>query len=78
LTGEVVALATADELIDRLAADLIIHAENCVREFGDFHLALYGGSTPQPLYELLMYDPNCRRLPCRRTHLWMVDQRGVH
>jgi 6-phosphogluconolactonase len=77
LTGEVVALATADELIDRLAADLIIHAENCVREFGDFHLALSGGSTPQPLYERLMYDPNCRRLPWRRTHLWMVDERCV-
>ena len=24
-----------------------------------------------------MYDPNCRRLPWRRTHLWMVDERCV-
>jgi 6-phosphogluconolactonase/glucosamine-6-phosphate isomerase/deaminase len=54
LTGEVLALPTADELIDRLAADLIFHGENCVREFGDFHFALSGGSTPQPLYERLM------------------------
>ena len=77
LPGEVIALETADELIDRLAADMVVHAENCVRQFGDFHLALSGGGTPQPLYERLMYDPNCRRLPWRRTHLWMVDERCV-
>lgn len=77
LPGEVIAIETVDELIDRIAADLVIHAENCVRQFGDFHLALSGGTTPQPLYERLMYDPNCRRLPWRRTHLWMVDERCV-
>lgn len=77
LPGEVATAATVDELIDTLAADLVVHAENCVRTFGDFHLALSGGSTPQPLYERLMYDPNCRRLPWRRTHLWMVDERCV-
>jgi 6-phosphogluconolactonase len=75
--NEVVVEATIDELIDQVAADLVVHAENCVREFGDFHLALSGGSTPQPLYERLMYDPNYRRLPWRRTHLWIVDERCV-
>jgi 6-phosphogluconolactonase len=77
LAGEVVVAESVDELIDRLAADLVVHAENCVRQFGDFHLALSGGTTPQPLYERLMYDPNCRRLPWRRTHLWLVDERCV-
>jgi len=77
LTGEVVIGETVEEVIDKLAADLVIHAENCVRQFGDFHLALSGGSTPQPLYERLMYDPNYRRLPWRRTHLWIVDERAV-
>lgn len=77
LPGDVIAIETVDELIDRIAADLVIHAENCVRQFGDFHLALSGGNTPQPLYERLMYDPNYRRLPWRRTHLWMVDERCV-
>lgn len=77
LPGEVLAVETVDEVIDKIAADLVVHAENCVREFGDFHLALSGGSTPQPLYERLMYDPNYRRLPWRRTHLWIVDERGV-
>lgn len=74
---EVIVTETVDELIDHVAADLVVHAENCMRQFGDFHLALSGGSTPAPLYERLMYDPNYRRLPWRRTHLWIVDERCV-
>src|SRR5262245_41366302 len=77
LPGKAMAARSIDEVIDKLAADLVVHSENCVRQFGDFHLALSGGSTPQPLYERLMYDPNCRRLPWRRTHLWIVDERCV-
>ncbi|HWB19452.1 MAG TPA: 6-phosphogluconolactonase [Phycisphaerales bacterium] len=77
LPGTVHAVESVDRAIDILAADLVIHAENCVRQFGDFHIALSGGSTPQPLYERLMYDPNYRRLPWRRTHLWIVDERCV-
>ncbi len=77
LRGDVIVTESVDELIDKVAADLVVHAENCVRQFGDFHLALSGGSTPQPLYERLMYDPNYRRLPWRRTHLWIVDERCV-
>lgn len=77
LPGAVVAARTADRLIDLLAADLLVHAINCVRTFGDFHLALSGGSTPQPLYERLMYDPPLRSMPWRRTHLWIVDERRV-
>lgn len=77
LWGEVAAAWTVDEVIDLLAADLVVHALNCVRRFGDFHLALSGGSTPVPLYRRLMYDPNYRRLPWRRTHLWLVDDRCV-
>jgi 6-phosphogluconolactonase len=77
LPGNVVVAPTVDEVIDDVAADLVVHAENCVRQFGDFHLALSGGTTPGPLYERLMYDPNYRRLPWRRTHLWLVDERCV-
>ncbi len=77
LPGEVIVAPTADRLIDLLAADLVSQAKACVRKFGDFHLALSGGSTPQPLYERLMYDPNYRMLPWRRTHLWIVDERRV-
>jgi 6-phosphogluconolactonase len=77
LPGTVAARRTADEVYDALAFDLWAHSMNCVREFGDFHLALSGGRTPFPLYEQLMYDPRFRAMPWRRTHLWMVDERCV-
>ncbi len=70
-------LETADEVIDRVAGDLVAHAEQCVRDHEEFHIALSGGSTPEPLYRRLMYDPDFRRLPWRRTHLWIVDERCV-
>ena len=77
LPGSVVVRATPEDLIDSIAADLFFHAKNCVRAFGDFHLALSGGTTPEPLYRRLMYDPNYRDLPWKRTHLWVVDERRV-
>lgn len=77
LPGSVVLRAEADSVIDAIAADLLIHAHNCVRAFGDFHLALSGGSTPVPLYQRLMIDPRYRDLPWQRTHLWIVDERRV-
>jgi len=77
LPGAVAVARTADEVIDVLAADLVIHAENCIREFGDFHLALSGGPIFEGFYQRLMYDPNYRRLPWRRTHLWIVSEACV-
>ena len=77
LPGEVFVAETTDKLLDMLAAELVVQATACVHKFGDFELALSGGATPQPLYERLMYDPNCRQLPWRRTHLWLVDERCV-
>lgn len=77
LPGVVVIRKEVDEVIDAASADMMIHARNCVRVFGDFHLALSGGSTPQPLYRRLMYDPLLRDFPWARTHLWIVDERRV-
>ena len=77
LPGSVVVRPSVEELIDSIAADLLFQAMACVRTFGDFHLALSGGSTPEPLYRRLMYDPNYRELPWKRTHLWVVDERRV-
>lgn len=77
LPGTVVVRESVDELVDAIAADLFVHAHNCIRTFGDFHLALSGGSTPLPLYRRLMYDPAYRELPWMRTHAWIVDERRV-
>lgn len=77
LPGTVMTADTAERLHERLAADLIAQALNCVHQFGDYHLALSGGGTPMPFYERLMTDPNYRLMPWRRTHLWIVDERRV-
>ncbi len=74
LPGQVEVESELNDLIDVVAAELMVHAQNCVRAFGDFHLALSGGSTPIPLYERLMYDPVLRSFPWTRTHLWIVDE----
>lgn len=77
LPGSVVVRKEAEDLHSAMGADLFIHAMNCVRTFGDFHLALSGGSTPLPFYQRLMVDPMFRALPWTRTHLWIVDERRV-
>ncbi|MSR18345.1 MAG: 6-phosphogluconolactonase [Phycisphaerales bacterium] len=77
LPGHVSMHPDIDEVFDALGADMLLHAHNCVRTFGDFHLALSGGSTPLPFYERLMYDPRYRGFPWPRTHLWLVDERRV-
>ncbi|MDX2115639.1 MAG: 6-phosphogluconolactonase [Planctomycetota bacterium] len=77
LTGPVILRRDTDALYAALGAELLIHAYNCVRSFGDFHLALSGGSTPMPFYRRLMSDPVFRDLPWKRTHLWLVDERRV-
>lgn len=75
--GAVIVRQEVEDLHSALAADILVHAFNCVRAFGDFHLALSGGSTPMPLYRRLMVDPAYRALPWNRTHLWIVDERRV-
>lgn len=77
LPGTVVVRESVDDVIDAMLADLMMHASGCVRAFGDFHLALSGGSTPEPLYRRLMYDVATREFPWKRTHLWIVDERRV-
>lgn len=77
LPGDVVVADSIEELIERMSSDLLGHSLNCWRAFGDFHMALSGGSTPAPFYRHLMTDPICRGIPWKKTHLWCVDERRV-
>lgn len=74
LPGKVRVMSTADDAIDAVAADMLVHAKNCVRAMGDFHLALSGSSSLEAVYRRLMYDPACRDLPWKHTHLWMAEE----
>ncbi|XP_060925383.1 GDH/6PGL endoplasmic bifunctional protein [Limanda limanda] len=67
--------AWAEELVERLAADVQEAAEAAVREGGVFHLALSGGSSPIALFHRLVLHHFS--FPWRDTHVWMVDERCV-
>ncbi|XP_078104850.1 GDH/6PGL endoplasmic bifunctional protein [Sander vitreus] len=67
--------AWAEELVERLAADIQEAAEAAVHEGGVFHLALSGGSTPLALFHRLALHHFS--FPWRNTHVWMVDERCV-
>lgn len=77
LTGSVHVAPDADQLYDELAASLLGIAVESINARGLFHLALSGGSTPEPFYHRLVIDPNLRHFPWLQTHLWIVDERRV-
>jgi 6-phosphogluconolactonase len=77
LPGTVILRPTPEDVNDAIASDILSQALACIREFGDFHIALSGGSTPLPLYRLMMFDTVFRHLPWKKTHLWIVDERCV-
>ncbi|XP_051561855.1 GDH/6PGL endoplasmic bifunctional protein isoform X2 [Myxocyprinus asiaticus] len=67
--------AWAQELVERLASDLLLAAEKAIHEEGQFHLALSGGSSPVALLRSLAL--NLYTFPWRNTHIWQVDERCV-
>jgi 6-phosphogluconolactonase/glucosamine-6-phosphate isomerase/deaminase len=77
LDGEVVLRADPDAAIDALLADLYLHANNCVRAFGDFHLAVGASPEVEPALRRLLYDPIYRDFPWARTRLWMAEEVAV-
>ncbi len=77
LPGRSVRRSSVDLATDALLADLFLHATNCVRAFGDFHLAVSAVEEIEPALMRLMYDPGFRDFPWSRTRLWMVDEVDV-
>jgi len=77
LTGDIQIAGDDHELFDRLGDHLADAALQAVSDRGVFHLALSGGSTPEPFYTRLVIDPGFRRFPWKNTHVWIVDERRV-
>ncbi|TRY69796.1 hypothetical protein DNTS_000586 [Danionella cerebrum] len=67
--------AWPQELVERLASDLLQAAQEAIVEEGQFHLALSGGSSPVALLHSLALDQYT--FPWRNTHIWQVDERCV-
>lgn len=77
LPGDVVVRETLEELLDEVAEDVATQASNCVRAFGDFHLALSGARAVRRLVMRLMIDPSFRELPWKYTHVWVTSDLEV-
>jgi 6-phosphogluconolactonase len=77
LPGEVHVGNDRDEVFFALGNALWQRAQDAIEQRGVFHLALSGGSSPEPFYQQLATDPHFRSFPWDRTHLWLVDERRV-
>lgn len=73
LIGDVVFRDAADDVIDAMLAEVLIHAHNCVRAFGDFHLAVSGVAASEVPLRRLMCDPALREFPWVKTRIWVVN-----
>lgn len=77
LFGQVQVGSDAHDAHQALADHLLQAGLAAVEQRGVFHLALSGGSTPEPFYHLLVIDPTYRAIPWAKTHVWIVDERQV-
>ncbi len=73
LTGEAMTHAGEDEAIDAMLGDLLLHAQNCVRRFGDFQFLVSGSPGGEPLLRRMLIDPALRHFPWPRTRVFVTD-----
>jgi 6-phosphogluconolactonase len=59
------------------AEDVIEVARAAIEKTGRFSIALAGGSTPRPLYELLAKQGYAERIDWKRVHVFFGDERCV-
>jgi 6-phosphogluconolactonase len=73
----VVVLPDARSLAVAAAAAVVAEARGEVRRKGYFSLALSGGDTPEPIYELLAKPPMAGLVPWQETYVFWGDERCV-
>ena len=66
-----------EDVLDLMTADLLAQALDSTHRFGGFHMAFSGSEGLDGLCRRLMFDPDLRRFPWDRTHLWISDDRCV-
>jgi 6-phosphogluconolactonase len=67
----------AEELANRAADNVVRFVQEAIVTRGCATIALAGGSTPRPLYELLARPPHCTRLDFGSIHIFLGDERCV-
>ena len=66
-----------EDVLDLMTADLLAQALDCTHRFGSFHMSFTGSEGLEGLCRRMMFDPDLRRFPWDRTHLWIGDDRCV-
>ncbi len=75
-TGPSVAvLPDVESLSVAVAAVIVAEARRAVKRTGRFTVALSGGGTPKPIYELLAKPPFAGMVPWETTHVFWGDER---
>jgi 6-phosphogluconolactonase len=75
--AEIVRLPDADAVAGEAAERWVQIAQAAVNERGTFSIALAGGDTPRPLYELMASQPWRDQAPWAGTHIFWGDERRV-
>jgi 6-phosphogluconolactonase len=75
--SEVEIFSDRTELVHAEAERIVTLAEEAIRSRGRCLVALSGGSTPRPLYELLATPPFAKRIDWPHLHLFWGDERCV-
>jgi 6-phosphogluconolactonase len=69
--------STPDDLIKAAADRLLAEVESAVAARGVARIAISGGNTPRPMFELLATEPYLSKMPWDKMQLFWVDERCV-
>ena len=70
-------LASPEALAEAAADRIVAAARNAIRRRGTFRIALSGGSTPRPVYALLVARPRVAMVDWSRVEFFWGDERCV-
>ena len=76
-TTDVQVYVDRDALVNAAAEHVVAIARAAVAERGRFSIALAGGGSPRPVYQLLAERPFAARIDWSRTHVFFGDERCV-
>ncbi len=75
--SSVAVLPDVESLAAAVAVTIVAEARRAVKKTGRFTIALSGGGTPKPIYELLARPPFAGLVPWEATHVFWGDERCV-
>lgn len=77
LPGTVMMRRDQDATHDVILAEIMLHAGNCIRAFGDFQFAIAFEPEVERLVRRMMTDPLYREFPWTRTRAWLAEELRV-